>query len=202
MCWNVTFFHHCDINIWTVWNFQTWPDCFRKYSFGAWIWTQILYFFGGNQESSCHLNQSHRVTRNTDSNYLTLEGCKTRSLTIRTRIWLGHIFLISRDTYCWIEILGKKTLAASYSRTVIAKKMCWKVTFGHRFEIKFWTVRNFLTWHECFRKNTFGAWIWTQILYFFFMEIKRVIVIWISPTELPNIRIPILCRWRGVKVEV
>ena len=132
-----------------------------------------------------------------------MEGSKTRSRTIHTWIWLGNIFPISWDTESRNQILGKKTLVASYSRTVIAKKMCWKVTFGHRFEIKFWTIRNFLTWHECFRKNTFGAWIWTQILFFFFfMEIKRVIVIWISPTELPKIWIPILCRWRGVKVEV
>ena len=34
------------------------------------------------------------------------------------------------------------------------------------------------------------------------MEIKRVIVIWISPTELPEIRIPIMCRWGGEKMEV
>ena len=34
------------------------------------------------------------------------------------------------------------------------------------------------------------------------MEIKRVIVIWISPTELAEIQIPIMCRWRGVKMEV
>ena len=34
------------------------------------------------------------------------------------------------------------------------------------------------------------------------MEIKRVIVIWISPTKLLEIRIPIMCRSRGVQVEV
>jgi len=36
----------------------------------------------------------------------------------------------------------------------------------------------------------------------FFMEIKRVIVIRISPTELLEMRIPIICHWRGVKLEV
>ena len=36
----------------------------------------------------------------------------------------------------------------------------------------------------------------------FSMEIKRVIVNWISPTELPEIWIPIMRRWRDVKMEV
>jgi len=56
-----------------------------------------LYFFDGNQESYCHLNQSHQVTQNTDSNYALMEGRKNGSLTIRTRIWLGNIFPISWD---------------------------------------------------------------------------------------------------------
>ena len=34
------------------------------------------------------------------------------------------------------------------------------------------------------------------------MEIKSVIIIWISSTELPEIRIPIKWQWRGVKMEV
>ena len=45
--------------------------------------------------------------------------------------------------------------------------MCWKVTFGHRFDYNFWTVKNFWMWLECFRMYTFETWIWTQILYFF-----------------------------------
>ena len=36
----------------------------------------------------------------------------------------------------------------------------------------------------------------------FSMEIKRVNIIRISPTELLEIRITIMCRWRGVKMEV
>ena len=36
----------------------------------------------------------------------------------------------------------------------------------------------------------------------FLMEINRVIVLRMCPTELPEIRIPIMCRWRGVKMEV
>jgi len=56
-----------------------------------------LYFFDGNQESYCHLNMSHRVTRNTDSNYVPMEGPKNRSLTIHSQIWLGNIFPILWD---------------------------------------------------------------------------------------------------------
>jgi len=87
------------------------PARFRKYTFGAWIWTQISYFFDGNQESNCHLNQSHRVIWNTDSNYLPIEGGKTGSLTIRTQICLGNIFPISWDQKSWEQILGKKNVS-------------------------------------------------------------------------------------------
>jgi len=37
------------------------------------------------------------VTRNTDSNYLPMKGHNKGSLTIRSQIWLGNIFPISRD---------------------------------------------------------------------------------------------------------
>ena len=63
----------------------------------------------------------------------------------------------------WVE----NTLVASYSQAVIALKMCSKVTFSHRFDKNFWTVRNFWTRLEYFGKYTFGAWISTKILYFF-----------------------------------
>jgi len=36
----------------------------------------------------------------------------------------------------------------------------------------------------------------------FSKEIKRVIVVCFGPTELPEIRIPILSQWAGVKMEV
>jgi len=51
------------------------PECFCKKTFGAWIWTQIFYFVEGNQRSYCRLNMSQRVTWNTDSNYVMMEGC-------------------------------------------------------------------------------------------------------------------------------
>ena len=48
-------------------------------------------------------------------------------------------------------------LVANYSRAVIAKKMCWNVTFGHRFDKNFRKARNFWMPPECFRKYTFRA---------------------------------------------
>ena len=79
-----------------------------------------LYFFDGNQESYCLLNMSFRVTRNTDSNYGPTEGRKNGSLRIRSRIWLGNIFPISRFQLSRNKILPNNTLVASYSRAVIA----------------------------------------------------------------------------------
>jgi len=38
---------------------------------------------------------AYLVTRNTDSNYLPMEGHKKVSLTISSQIWLGNIFPIS-----------------------------------------------------------------------------------------------------------
>ena len=51
---------------------------------------------------------SCRVTRNTESNYVPMEGRKNGSLAIRIRIWLGNIFPISRDQSSRNQILGKK----------------------------------------------------------------------------------------------
>ena len=69
---------------------------------------QILYFFDGNQESYSRLNLSYRVARNTDSNYVPIEGHKKGSLTIRSRIWLENILPISRDQQPRNRILGRK----------------------------------------------------------------------------------------------
>ena len=107
MCSNVTLGHRFDTNFWMVRNFWTRPTCFRKYTFWAWIWGQTLYFFDRNQESYSRLNMSYRVTRITDSNYVPMEDNKKGSLRIRSRIWLGNIFPISRDQWSWNQILGK-----------------------------------------------------------------------------------------------
>ena len=112
MCWKVTLGHRFDNNFWMVRNFWTRPKCFRKYKFGAWIWTQIFYFFEGNQESYYRLNMSYLVTRNTDSNYLPMEGHKNGSQKIRSQIWLGNIFPISRDQWSRNQILRKNDVGS------------------------------------------------------------------------------------------
>ena len=108
MCWKVTFGHHFDNNFWTVRNFWTRPSCFRKYTFGAWIWRQILHIFDGNRECYCPLNMSHRETQKKDSSYVPMEGRKKSSLMISTRFWLGNIFPISRDQCSRNQILHIK----------------------------------------------------------------------------------------------
>ena len=56
---------------------------------------------------------SHRDTRNKDSSYVPMEGCKNCSLTIRTRFWLGNIFPISRDQCSRNQILRKKYVSGT-----------------------------------------------------------------------------------------
>ena len=112
MCWKLTFGHRFDNNFGTVRNFLMWPECFRKYTFRAWIWTQILYFFDGNQESYYPFNLSQRVTRNTDSNYVPREGHRNGSLKLRSRIRLGNILPVSHDQSSQNKIFGKKYVSA------------------------------------------------------------------------------------------
>ena len=107
MCWKVTSGHRFDNNFWTVRNFWMRPERFRKYTFRTWIWTQILHYFDKNQDCYCPLKMSYRVTRKTDSNYVPMQGSKTGSLTIRSWIWLGNIFPISRYQSSGNKILCK-----------------------------------------------------------------------------------------------
>ena len=51
------------------------------------------------------------LTRNTDSNYVPMEGRKSGSLTIHTRVWLGNIFPIFQDQKSRNQILGKKNVS-------------------------------------------------------------------------------------------
>ena len=107
MCWKVTFGHRFDNNFRTARNFWMPLECFRKYTFRAWIWTQILHSFDGNQECYCPLNMTYRVTRKTDSNYVPMQGSKNGSLTIRFGIWLENICPILREQSFRNKILGK-----------------------------------------------------------------------------------------------
>ena len=120
MCWKVTFGHRFDNNLRTVRNFWMRPECFRKYTFRAWIWTQFLHYFDGNQECYCPLNMSYWVTRKKDSNFVAMEEHKSGSITIHSRIRLGNIFPISRYQSCWKKNCATNTLVASYSRAIIS----------------------------------------------------------------------------------
>ena len=148
------------------------------------IWTQILYFFKGNRESYCHLYLAHQVTWNMDSNYVPIKGRKNGCLTFCSKFGLEIFSLYREITHLKIKFWVKNMLLVSYSWALIALKVCWKVTSNNRFGNNFWTVRNSLTRHDCFWKNTFEAWIWTKNLYFFY-EIKGVSVVCIRPGELP-----------------
>ena len=81
----------------TVRNFWTRPECFRKHTFGVWIWTQTFYCFHWNRDFYRPLNMSHRGTRNTGSTYVRMEVRKNLRLKICPRIWQGNIFPISWD---------------------------------------------------------------------------------------------------------
>ena len=108
MCWKVTFGHRFNHKFWMLRNFSRRPECFGKYSFWAWIWTQILYFFVGNRESYCHYYFALQVTKNMDCNYDSIDGCKSGSLMFCSRIWLWNIFSISVDHSSQNQIVGKK----------------------------------------------------------------------------------------------
>ena len=107
MCWKVTFGHRFGNNFRTARNYWILPECFRKYTFRAWIWTQILHYFDWNQEYYYPLNMSYSVTRKTDSNYLLMQGIKNGSPTIRSWIWHGNICPILRGQSSRNKILGK-----------------------------------------------------------------------------------------------
>ena len=111
MCSKVTFGHPFGNNFRTVRNFWMWPECFSKYTFIAWIWTQILHYFDGNQECYCPLNMSYWVTRKMDSNYVPIVEHKNGSLTSHSRIRLGNILPISRDQSSRKKILCKKYIS-------------------------------------------------------------------------------------------
>ena len=108
MCWKVTFVHRFGSNFRTVRYFWMRPECFRKYTFRAWIGGQIFHYLDWNQECYCPLNMSYRITRKTDSNYVPMEEQKNGNLTIHSRIRLGNIFPIPRDQSSRKKILCKK----------------------------------------------------------------------------------------------
>ena len=117
MCRKATIGLRFDKNFWTVRNFYTWPYFSRKFTFGAWTRTQILYFFEGNRESYCCLYLFLWVSQNTDSNYKPKEGRKSGILTLCSRIWHGNIFPISRGQCFLNPILGEKYIGGKNLNT-------------------------------------------------------------------------------------
>ena len=95
--WNVTFDPRFDNNFWAIWNSIMQAECFKsrhsKLEFGHKFWI----FLVKNQESYCRLNMAHRVTWNSDSNYVPIVGRKNGSLMFCWRNWICNIFPISQD---------------------------------------------------------------------------------------------------------
>ena len=83
-------------------------NCFKKFTFKASFWTQILYFYEGNQESYSCLYLAQQVTQNMDSDNESIEGHKSGSLTFCSRIWVGNIFPMSQHQSSQNLVLGKK----------------------------------------------------------------------------------------------
>ena len=63
---------------------------------------------------------SYRVTRNTESNYVPMEGHKNGSLAIRYEFGLEIFFLYRVIDNLEIKFWAKNKLVPSYSRAVIA----------------------------------------------------------------------------------
>ena len=72
-------------------------------------------------------------------------------------------------------------------------KMCWKVTIGHRFDNKFWMVKILRRGLNAL-ESTHSKLEFEHKFCIFTMEMKRVIVVWICPSELLEMWITIMCR--------
>ena len=137
---------------------------------------------------------AHRVTRNSNSNYVPIEGCNNGSLTFCSRNWLWNIFPISRDQSSENQILGKNTFVASYSRAFIALEMCWNVNFGHRFDINFWTVRNLKNGLKVL-ESRHSELEFEHKFWIFLIKIKRVISFEYSPPSYSKFRFLLCADW-------
>ena len=72
--WKASFGHRFSHKIWTFRNFRRRAECVGKHSFWDRIWTQILLFFVGNQDSYCRYSFAPQVTKNTDFDYDRIGG--------------------------------------------------------------------------------------------------------------------------------
>ena len=107
----VTFGRCFHNNFWSVRNSKTRPYWFRKISFRAWIWTQILYVYVGNRKSYGCFYLALGVTRNLNSNSGPIEGHKSGSPTFCSRIWVWNIFPMSQGQSSQNLVFGQKFVA-------------------------------------------------------------------------------------------
>ena len=56
-------------------------------------------------------NVAHRVIRNSDSNYVPIEGCKNGSLMFHSWIWFCNVIPIPQDQSIQSQIFGKKNVS-------------------------------------------------------------------------------------------
>ena len=107
-------------------------------------------------------------------------------------------FLYRQIIHLKIKFWLKNRLVASYSQALIALKMWPLVTIS---TITF-EQQGILRCGLNILESTHSELEFEKEFWFFSKKIKRVIVIWIWPTELPEIRIPIMFRQKGVKMEI
>ena len=90
-------------------------------------------------------------TLNSEFNYVPIEGWKNRKSNIFfTDLAFKYFFLCGEINSPEVKFWYKITFVASYSRDLIASKMCRKVNLGHSFDNSLLTVRNFYMRAECF----------------------------------------------------
>ena len=144
---------------------------------------------------------AHRVTWNSYSNFVSIEGLKNGSLTFCSRNWIWNIFPISRDQSSKNQILGKKI---GYWLVTHEPLALWK-SIEMRPSVPISTITferyGILKCGQNVLESRHSELEFGDKLGILLTKIKRVIVIRIWATELPDIRIPIMCRLRGVKME-
>ena len=83
-----------------------------------------MNFFDKNQESYSRFYMVHRVTRNSDSNYVPIEGCEKGRQTFFHEIGFKVFIQYREMNHLKVKFWKEDTLVASYSRALIALEMC------------------------------------------------------------------------------
>ena len=125
--WYVTFDHRFDNNLWMAWILCCRLNVLESRHSGLEFGHKFRIFLIKNQEIYCRFNVVLQVTRNSDSNYVPIEGRTNGNLMFCSRNWIWNIFPISWDQSSQYQIFFKKnTLMACYSRTIIALEILLK----------------------------------------------------------------------------